>query len=151
DIVRLRRERLLQTRIALVLEKKIKRVAVRLADVFCEDRFHICDPQRPPSGGGYAGSLRRWHPESAAAPRVFKSSTNFEQDSGVAFSCQCSLLTMTTGARSQAPRHSNSSSVNMPDASVSPTFSPSFSLSASVTRSAPASAQDNVLHTCSTY
>ena len=84
-------------------------------------------------------------------PRAFKSSTSFEQLSGVALSCQCSLFTITTGARSQAPRHSNSISVNIPDASVSPTFSPSFSLSDSVTRSAPASAHESVRHTCSTY
>ena len=39
----------------------------------------------------------------------------------------------------------------MPDASVSPGAIPSFSESASVTRSAPASAQDSVRQTWSTY
>ena len=84
-------------------------------------------------------------------PRLFKSSTNFEQLSGVAFSCQCSLFTITTGARSQAPRHSNSISVNIPDGVGLADLEPSFSLSDSVTRSAPASAHDSVRHTCSTY
>ena len=78
------------------------------------------------------------------------SSTSLAQLSGVARSCQCSLFTITIGARSHAPRHSNSSSVNMPEASVSPTLIPSFSDSASVTRSAPLRAHDSVRHTCST-
>ena len=69
--------------------------------------------------------------------------------SGLWHSCQASL-TMMTGARSQAPRHSTSSSVNVPLASVSPGLMPSFSDSPSVTRSAPFSAHESVRHTCST-
>src|SRR5262249_12433045 len=155
DIVRLRRQRLLQRLIALVLQKKVERVAVWLADVLSKNRIHRIHSygtrDLKVAGSISPHSTFKWQPESAATPRVFRSSTSLPHDSGVAFSCHCSLFTMTTGARSQAPRHSNSSSVNVPDASVSPTFSPSFSLSASVTRSAPASAHDSVRHTCSTY
>src|SRR5688500_820606 len=96
-------------------------------------------------------STLRWQPESAASPRACRSSTSFPHDSGLACSCHSSLFTITTVARSHAPRHSNSSSVNMPEGSVSPTPMPSFAESASVTRSAPLSAQDSVRQTCRTY
>ncbi len=78
------------------------------------------------------------------------SSTNVEHCSGVRPSCQSSL-TITTGARSHAPRHSTSTSVNVPVGSVSPGLIPSFALNSSVTRSAPSSAHDSVRHTLSTY
>ncbi len=41
--------------------------------------------------------------------------------------------------------------VNMPEASVSPAVTPSSCSIRSTTRSAPASAHDSVVHTCSTY
>ncbi len=65
------------------------------------------------------------------------------------FSCHASLIMM-TGARSQAPRHSTSSSVNVPLASVSPGAMSSARQISSVTRSAPFSAHDSVRHTLST-
>ena len=60
-------------------------------------------------------------------------------------------MTITTGALSQAPRHSIGMMVNSPDGSVSPGSTPSSSLIRSTTRSAPASAHDSVVHTCRTY
>ena len=74
-----------------------------------------------------------------------------ERSSGRRRSCQCSLLIITTGARSHAPRHSNSCTVKVPEASVPPGATCRWRQSASVTRSAPFSAHESVRHTCSTY
>ena len=71
--------------------------------------------------------------------------------SGSSSSCQCTLLTITTGALSHAPRHSIGMIVNIPEASVWPAVTPSSCSNRSTTRSAPASAHDSVVHTCSTY
>ena len=61
---------------------------------------------------------------SAASPRARRSSSSLPTSSGRRHSCQASL-TMTTGARSHAPRHSTSISVKVPLASVSPGLMPS--------------------------
>ena len=57
---------------------------------------------------------------------------------------------MITGARSQAPRHSTSSNVNVPLGSVSPGVIFSTAQISSVTRSAPFSAHDSVRQTLNT-
>ena len=90
-----------------------------------------------------------WHPLSAASPLARRSSSSFTAASGSRHSCHESL-TITTGARSQAPRHSTSTSVNVPVGSVSPGRMPSFPHSSSVTRSAPLNAHDSVRQTLNT-
>ena len=73
----------------------------------------------PASASGLTRFTFRWHPVSAAAPRARRSRTRRATSSGRWHSCQSSL-TPTTGARSHAPRHSTSTSVNCRAASVSP-------------------------------
>src|SRR5439155_1568090 len=101
DLVRLPGERRPQRVVALVREIEIEREGVRLASVSCEHRVH----QR--------FSTTRWHPLSAASPRARRSTTSFVASPGCRHSCHASL-TMTTGARSHAPRHSTSIKVNVP-------------------------------------
>src|SRR2546428_334130 len=85
---------------------------------------------------------------AAAAAQARRSSTRRGASSGVSRSCQA-LFTITTGALSHAPRHSTSTSVNMPLASVWPGLILSLAVNDSVTRSAPFSAHGSVRHTCS--
>ena len=62
--------------------------------------------------------MSRWQPPSAFRPSVFIRSTSGPACPGVRHSCQWSLLTIITGALSQAPRHSIGMIVNMPVGSV---------------------------------
>jgi hypothetical protein len=99
--------------------------------------------------GGMA-ILTRTIRRDAELRQALTSSRNCATCSGASRSCQSSF-TITTGARSQAPRHSTSISVNVPVGSVSPGAMPSAALNASVTRSAPSSAHESVRQTFSTY
>jgi hypothetical protein len=60
-------------------------------------------------------------------------------------------LTVTTGAASHAPRHSSSTSVNIPSSVVSPSPRPSDSRPRSYTSRAPRSVHDRFVHTVTTY
>ena len=145
DVVRLHAERLLQPVVALVLQVEVERVAVRLADVFGENRFHVQSAhlhfhrssiRRSTVRRAY--SVPQVTPLSAAALRAI-SSTSLPavlRASPARASARCSPSPPARGRRRRGTR--TRISVNMPEASVSPTLIPSFSDSASVTRSAPA-------------
>ena len=148
-------ERLLQPLVALVLQEEVEGVAVRLADVSGEDRFHSVhrlqlrrptelrshsttsddNPSAPPRPGAF-----RCHPPASRTtlrrrPLVPVLVVHHHHRRAVAGAEALEL---------EQREHARRVGLADLDARAS-------RCSASVTRSAPASAHDSVRHTCSTY